>query len=655
MSTELIQFTVLAWLLAGLLGLVRRGPGTARGLLAAGALALILTALLDLPGASATLSLPLPLTTTVEFQLPPAALWLLGFGLVPAALACALASPGRESSPLWLTGAALALLGSLGVCGLREGAAFLIAWELMSLGGALLILAERLGRPGQPVLFMLALLEAGSIALLAAILLFGGNGLDFAGFAASGAAAAPGLRLLLGLLLLIGFGAKLGLLPFYEWFPAAYGSASGATGALLSGVVLNAAYFGLARGLVEWLPGTGNSGLVLSVIVILLSAVSAALAILYAFQADDWRQLLSLSSAENAAVACTALGSALLFRHGDLIKLAALAWTVALLHLAGHSLAKGALFLTADGVFRATGDYRIEQHGLLRRSAWPLGLGALFAAMSLAAMPPQAGFVSEWYVFQTVFQGFHLTSLGGPLVLAVAGAALALTAAVALATFIKVCGLGLLGDGTAHEPGIAGRYGAAVGLLGLLVLVTAIGMPWWLSGLDQAAQHTLGAGTDALRDHWLLVPLSAGFAFISPTKLVIAGPLLALLPILLFLTARQQHARRVPVWYGGQPRPSARVATTPLAFSNALRTFYSFVYRPVQDLRAEHRDHVYFVHRLIFDHRVAPLFGPALFRPLEHAVQGLARGLRPLQSGQMNLYLAIIGLTLVLILLLPLF
>ena len=47
------------------------------------------------------------------------------------------------------------------------------------------------------------------------------------------------------MLLLIGFGAKLGLLPFYEWFPGAYGAGSGATGALLSGVVLNAAFFAL--------------------------------------------------------------------------------------------------------------------------------------------------------------------------------------------------------------------------------------------------------------------------------------------------------------------------------------------------------------------------------------------------------------------------
>ena len=44
-------------------------------------------------------------------------------------------------------------------------------------------------------------------------------------------------------------------------------------------------------------------------------------------------------------------------------------------------------------------------------------------------MPPQAGFVSEWYVFETVFQGFRLDTLPSRLVMALAGAGLALTVA----------------------------------------------------------------------------------------------------------------------------------------------------------------------------------------------------------------------------------
>ena len=232
-------------------------------------------------------------------------------------------------------------------------------------------------------------------------------------------------------------------MPFYEWFPGAYGSASGATGAILSGVVLNAAFFGLSRGLMSWLPPPPAEAFpVLAVIVIVVATISAILTILYAFQQDDWRQLLSLSSAENASIAVVALGASLLFGSYQLSELAGLAWTVALLHLAGHALAKGALFMTADGLRRANGTYAIVSGA---GGHWLFGVGALLAAISLSAMPPTAGFVSEWFLFQTVFQGFHLPNLGGRLVLALAGAGLALTAAIAFATFVKVLGLGVLG------------------------------------------------------------------------------------------------------------------------------------------------------------------------------------------------------------------
>ena len=94
----------------------------------------------------------------------------------------------------------------------------------------------------------------------------------------------------------------------------------------------------------ELAAGFAPGGLpLLSVVVITVATVSAILTILYAFQQDDWRTLLSFSSAENASIAVAALGAAMLFRSERINDLAGLAWTVALLHLAGHALAKGGL------------------------------------------------------------------------------------------------------------------------------------------------------------------------------------------------------------------------------------------------------------------------------------------------------------------------
>ena len=457
------------------------------------------------------------------------------FGLPAAILASWLGTPGRRQAS-WIFGAAASLIGALGVFGLQDAASFLVAWELMSLGGAVMILSEKLaGETGRPVLFMLALLEAGFVALVLAFILLAGhaNSLSFADFAASARAMPRSEQLFVGLLLLIGFGAKHGLLPFYEWFPGAYGAGSGATGALLSGLVLNAAFFALSRGLIDWLPI--DQALPVSVpgiFIVAIAVLSAILTALYAFQQDSWRELLSLSSAENGSIAVCLLGAALMFRQDGLMDLAGLAWTVALLHLAGHALAKGAMFLSADGVYRAAGDYTLVQRGLLAQSPWIFGLGALFAAMSLAAMPPQAGFVSEWYLFQTFFQGFHLAGLGSRLAAALAGAGLALTAAIAFATFVKVFGIGLLGRGEQRATVVPIGTSIAVGVLGLLVLALAAGMPVWLTGLDDVVTATFGIDAAArMHDGWLLVPLTARFAFISPSKLVIAMPLLALVPV----------------------------------------------------------------------------------------------------------------------------
>ena len=459
MSNELLTAAFLVWLAASLISLTGRGLILVRVLLFSGSVAAIIAAILAVPNGTPPVTLPTRLAgAAVSFQVTPDGSWLLGFGLVPAALACALATPAQQGRAGWLFGAAMSLIGALGVFGIRDGAGFLISWEIMSFGGAVMILSEKLSSDaGRPVLFMLGLLEVGTIALVVAVLLLAVAGHSFAFEAYGGAAghlAMPTLAAV-GILLVIGFGAKLGLLPFYEWFPAAYGAGSGASGALMSGVVLNAAFYGLSRGLLEWAPGQdAGAAAALGIFVVVVAVLSAVLTALYAFQQDDWRTLLSFSSAENAAIAVAMLGAALIFRGHGKPDLASLAWTVSLLHLGGHALAKGGLFLTADGVYRSTGGYTILQTNLLRRSSWLFGLGALFAAMSLAAMPPQAGFVSEWYMFETFFQGFRLDTLTSRLVMALAGAGLALTVAIAFATYVKVFGLGLLGRSARNFPPI---------------------------------------------------------------------------------------------------------------------------------------------------------------------------------------------------------
>ena len=659
MSADLLLALAAAlWALAAVFSPWRAAHRAVRAALGAGCALGIVACLVALPVGTAQVSLHVALASQpVSFAVEPAGLWLFGFGLTPAMFACWLGSPLAGRSGRWLAGAAFSLLGALGVVGLQDGISLLVAWETMSLGGALMLVGEHAETgEGRPVLLMLALLELGAVALVFAIIVLADSvgGIAFGDFVGHAATSGELVSWFAGLALLIGFGAKLGLVPFYEWFPRAYSSGSGASGAILSGVVLNAAYFALSRGWNSWLDVSqhAQTAFGLGVIAIAVGVVSAILAVLYAFQQDDWRALLSYSSAENASVAVVMLGATQLFRADQLGSLAGLAWTVALLHLAGHALAKGALFLTADGVARACGSYDIVPHGWLRRSGFLLGLGAVFAVMSLASVPPQAGFVSEWYVFQSVFQGFHLSSFIGRLVLVLAGAGLALAAAVALATFVKLFGLGLLGVADVDvTPAVPRGTAVAVGLLGLCVLAVAVGAPLWLDALADGAQTLFSANSPhAMVAGWLLVPLTDQFAFISPSKLIIVMPLLALLPLALLWLTKRRAIRRAPVWFGGMTSNARDATTTPLTFSNAMRTFYSFVYQPTINTTREHEQREYFIKRLVFSAGVTDLFQRHLFDPAVRIVNLWAGKLRALQSGNLNFYLALIGGLLVAIL-----
>lgn len=663
MRNDLLFATAVLWAISLLSALIERVGRVARVALVLGCCTAIASCILTLLRAPGTVRLGFNLADTpVQFRMTTGAGWLLLFGLLPALFSCLFSVPALppRTRRYWMAGLAATLLGAIGVFGLQDGVSFLIAWEVMSVGGAAMILGESPNdTSGRSVLFMLGLLEVGAVALLLAILLLGNHSgsYAFASFRASRLTAGP-LAASIGWLLLIGFGAKLGVLPFYEWFPAAYGSGSGATGIVFSGVVLNAAFFALARGLLEWLPLTGAWIMALGITTAIAGVLSAILAILIAFQEEDWRRMLSLSSAENAGVAVGVLGASLIFAVNGLTAPAAMAWIVCVVHLAGHSLAKGTLFLTADGVYSAKGNYFIRQTALLRSSAPLFGIGALFASMSLAALPPQSGFVTEWYVFQTLFQGMQVNAITARLTITILAAGLALVAAVALATFAKLFGIGLLGDG--HSPtacGLSRGRCIAVFLLGSCVLALAVGLPWWVRALSTPSLSLFGVdAASRLKAGWLLVPLSGKFAFISPTKLVIAGPLLAFIPLSLWLLSQARfRVRRVPLWSGGRREDTRRIATTSLAFSNALRTFYGFIYGPTHNLEREYVRGPYFVKRLVFNQEVAPIFGPYLFAPVTRVVRRLAEWVSSLQSGYLNFYNALIGGLLFLILGLSLF
>src|SRR6185295_17155857 len=209
--------------------------------------------------------------------------------------------------------------------------------------------------------------------------------------------------------------------------------------AVLSGVTIKMGIYGLVR-FSGWLPVPPAAGWS----VVVLGVVSAVLGVAFALSQHDLKRLLAYHSVENIGIILIGLGFALVAaEHGD-AAWGQLALAGGLLHVWNHGLFKALLFLGAGSVLHATGTREMSRlGGLWRAMPWTAGLFALGAA-AISGLPPLNGFVSEWLVFLGLFDALA-THSPAAWVAVPAAVLLGLTGALALACFVKVCGVVFLG------------------------------------------------------------------------------------------------------------------------------------------------------------------------------------------------------------------
>ncbi|MEI8081842.1 MAG: proton-conducting transporter membrane subunit, partial [Actinomycetes bacterium] len=370
-----------------------------------------------------------------------------------------------------LTGAFL-LSMCLVVCA-RDISTFLAGWELMTLIPAAAILVyRRSGEVRRAVFVYLSITHLGGVGVWLALILLSAAGAlgDPAAFEQQGAAMQWGIWIAA----VIGFGVKAGLMPMHTWLPRAHPVAPSHLSALMSGVMLKIAIYGLIRVLFFW---ASPVPVAIAVAVLVLGAVSALGGVLYALFAHELKRMLAFSSIENIGIITMGLGAALLFALADQPMWASIAFAAALLHTMNHALFKSLLFLSAGAVQRAAHWLDLDHlGGLLRRMPWTAGFFIL-GAMAIAGIPPLNGFVSEWLTLQSLI---HLAlddaavPWSGPL----AAAVLAATAAMAVLGFVKVVGLVFLGQprtdqaADAREVGWPMRVGQAL----LAVMCVGVGL-----------------------------------------------------------------------------------------------------------------------------------------------------------------------------------
>jgi hydrogenase-4 component B len=517
----------------------------------------------------------------------------------------------------------------------RDPLTFLAGWELMTLLPAAMILVARPEESSRHTVFLYVAAThlAGAGTWIAVLLL-----------AHAGAIGGPpvaqgsGLQIAVALAALVGMGTKAGLVPFHSWLPRAHPIAPAPLSALMSGVMIKVAIYGLVRVLVDWL---GVLPLWIGVLVLALGALSAVGGVLYAIFQHELKRLLAFHSVENVGIIVLGLGACLLLRARGAELWAAFALGAALLHTLNHALFKSLLFLGAGSFERAAGALELYRlGGLLRRMPWTGG-AFLLGAMAIAGLPPLNGFVSEWLTLQALLHVPAYGGVGDGVASALALAALAATAALAVLCFVKVVGLVLLGPprraAVAAATEVAPPMRAAMVVLALgcvaLGLVPALLFrklvtlaPWHITASTPLSLRLPGTGS-------------------LPT-LGLALSLIVLSTVFVRLRGRRSAAP-APTWACGQLVEPA-LNWTSAGFSKPLRLVLETVLRPEREIAV--RSHGGVVQEISYSGRVPQLLDERLYRPAVAVGLDAARHARRLQTGRLGTYVAyLIALVVVLL------
>jgi len=271
-----------------------------------------------------------------------------------------------------------------------------IAIELTTLVSTFLVAFERVAESMEAAWKYIMVVSAGiSLALLGTVLFYWGGSFILGPtyqmtWAALGQAAPrmnPVLMLLAFLLVLVGYGTKVGLAPMHSWLPDAHSESPAPVSAMLSGALLNTAMIGIVRFL--GVLRRADLGQLPQLVLVAFGALSLLVGALFIVRQQGVKRLMAYSSVEHMGV--VAIG----FGFGGPLGVAG-----ALYHMLNHSLNKSLMFFGAGNMMRAYGTKEILRiSGVARR--FPIQ-GALWlaGAVAITGAPPFGLFLSEFTIMR---------------------------------------------------------------------------------------------------------------------------------------------------------------------------------------------------------------------------------------------------------------
>jgi hydrogenase-4 component B len=378
-------------------------------------------------------------------------------------------------------------------------------------------------------------------------------------------------------------------------------------------------------------------------------------------------RLIAYSSIENAGLIVTGYGVALAGAAAGNQRLVAVGLFAATLQVCAHALAKSLLFSSAATIESVIGSDEIDRlRGISRRL--PIsGAGLAIGSLTLAGLPPTIGFVSEWFLLESLMQQFRLPGLALKLAMAAAGALVALTAGFASVTFVRLFGFVVLGGErrpTTMRDDARWPSRIAVGVMSAGCLAVAALSPLEaraiFAGLSPIVSRAVTAG--ALKGPWVLQPVFAGFSILSPSWLWLVLPTMIALAVLIGVVASQGsmlHVRRVPAWKSATGGVTGDDRYTAFGYANPTRKLLANVLLTRTELRAvelETGGHVGNESKgvagaqLGYTSDVVEVVGAFVYRPLIRALRVVVRVAKLLQSGRLDAYIGYMLIALVAVL-----
>ncbi len=539
-------------------------------------------------------------------------------------------------------------LAAMGLVLLADDAyAFMVAWETMALASYFLVTAQhRIPEIRSAGFLYLLIAHVGAIGILLSFGVMQGGNWQFTFDAMRGATLAPQWAAAAFLLALFGFGAKAGLVPLHVWLPEAHPAAPSPVSALMSGVMLKTAVYGVLRVTFDllntpaWWWGLVAMG---------FGLFTTFYGVIFAAVQTDMKRLLAWSSIENIGIIFTALGLAIVFQGVGMESLAALALVAALYHCLNHAAMKSLLFLGTGAVLHATGERNLGRlGGLIHRMPWVAWL-TLVGALAIAGLPPLNGFVSEWLLLQAFLFANEVPQPFVNMLLPIGGAVIALCAALAAYVMVKFFGVIFLGQpreaalAQAHDAGTLEKLGLA--WLALACVLLGVCAPQVVGALATVTRELIGVGlTEQDGAWWLLAPLRARPVAYGPLPILLV--LLAVIGLtgLMVRLFYHRRLRRGPAWDCGFERLDTRMQDTAEGFGQPIR----HIFQPF-----------FLITRLLPDPfdtapryavTVADRIWGAAYLPLGRLVRYVADKVAVVQQGRIAVYLLYSFVTLVVLL-----